>query len=84
MVIGIKYGTNDVGVEKRAEAYANAQMLYKQFQKQHGTVMCRELFGYDLSDPKQAALARENKAFEKVCVGLIKSVIENYLAFEKP
>ena len=83
MAVGIKYGTNEVGVEKRAKAYANAQALFRQFEKQHGSVMCRELFKYDLSDPQQAAKARENKAFEKVCHGLIKSVIESYLALEK-
>ncbi len=84
MAVGIKYGTNEVGVEKRAKAYAAAQALFKQFEKQHGSVMCRDLFKYDLSDPIQAAKARENKVFEKVCHGLIKSVIESYLALEKP
>ena len=83
MAVGIKYGTNEVGVEKRAKAYANAQALFRQFGKQHGSVMCRELFKYDLSDPQEAAKAREDKAFEKVCHGLIKSVIESYLALEK-
>jgi C_GCAxxG_C_C family probable redox protein len=84
MAVGIKYGTNEVGVEKRAEAYAAAKALFKQFEKQHGTVMCGDLFRYDLSDPAQAAKARENKAFEKVCHKLICSVVESYLALEKP
>jgi C_GCAxxG_C_C family probable redox protein len=83
IVVGIKYGTNEVGLEKRAKAYTNAQTLFKQFEKQHGSVMCRDLFKYDLSDPQQAAEARQNKAFEKVCHRLIKSVIESYLALEK-
>jgi C_GCAxxG_C_C family probable redox protein len=83
MAAGIKYGTNEVGVEKRAKAYATSQALFKQFATQHGSVMCRDLFKYDLSNPQQAAEARENKAFEKVCHGLIKSVIESYLALEK-
>ncbi len=83
MAVGIKFGSNEAGVEKRAQAYADAQVLFRQFEKQHGSVMCRELFKFDLSDPQQAAKARENKAFETVCTGLIKSVIESYLAIEK-
>ena len=39
MAVGIKYGTNEIGVEKRASAYANAQALYKQFESQHGSVL---------------------------------------------
>jgi C_GCAxxG_C_C family probable redox protein len=83
MAVGIKYGTNEPGVEKRTTAYANTQALFKQFEKQHGSVMCRTLFKYDLSDPQQATKARQEGAFEKVCTDLIKSVIENYLALEK-
>jgi C_GCAxxG_C_C family probable redox protein len=83
MAVSIKYGTNEAGVEKRAKAYVNAQALFKQFEKQHGTVLCRDLFKYDLSNPEQAAKARQEGVFQKVCHGLIKSVIENYLALEK-
>jgi C_GCAxxG_C_C family probable redox protein len=84
MAVGIEYGTNDPGVEKRAKAYTNAQALYNQFQKQHGSIMCRDLFKYDLSNPEQAAKARQAKVFEKVCTGLIKSVIQNFIALENP
>jgi len=84
MAVGIKYGTNEAGVEKRAKAYANAQTLYKLFAKQHGSVMCRDLFKYDLSNPEQAAKARQEKVFDKVCQPLIKSVIQNFLALENP
>jgi C_GCAxxG_C_C family probable redox protein len=84
MAVGIKYGTDEPGVEKRAKAYANAQALYKQFQKQHGSVMCIDLFKYDLSNPEQATKARQDNAFEKVCSGLIKSVIQNFVALENP
>jgi C_GCAxxG_C_C family probable redox protein len=82
MAVGIKYAPNEVGVEKRAKAYANARTLYQQFEKQHGTVFCRNLIKYDLSNPKEAAKARQEKAFEKVCNQLIKSAVENFLALE--
>ena len=47
MAVGIKYGTNEAGIEKRLKAYANARVLYTQFERQHGSVMCHDLFGYD-------------------------------------
>ncbi len=84
MAVGVKYGSDEAGVEKRAKAYANAQALYKLFEKQHGSVMCRDLLKYDLSNPEQAAKARQDEAFEKVCPPLIKSVIQNFLALENP
>jgi C_GCAxxG_C_C family probable redox protein len=82
MAVGIKYASNKVGMEKRAEAYAKAKKLFKQFEKQNGTVLCRDLIKYDLSNPEEAAKARQEKVFEKVCVKLIKSAIENFLELE--
>ncbi len=43
MAVGIKYGSNEAGAEKRAKAYAYAKKLYRQFEKQHGTVFCQRL-----------------------------------------
>ncbi len=84
MAVSLNYGANEINAEKKAKAYANAQALYKQFEKQHGSVMCRELIKYNLSDPKQLAKAQQADVFEKVCANLIKSVIESFLALEKP
>jgi C_GCAxxG_C_C family probable redox protein len=82
MAVGVKYGTNETGLDKRAKAYTNAQALYKQFEKEHGSVLCIDLFKFNLSDPKQAAQARQDNAFEKVCHVLIKSVIESFVVLE--
>jgi len=82
MAVGIKYAPNETGAEKRAAAYANARALYRQFEKQHGTVFCRNLIKYDLSNPQELAKARQEKAFEKVCAKLIKSAVENFLSLE--
>lgn len=82
MAVGIKYASNEAGVEKRAETYAKAKKLYKQFEKQQGTVLCRDLIKYDLSNPDEAAKFRQEKVSEKVCVNLIKSAIENFLELE--
>lgn len=84
MAVGLKYGNNEINAKKKANAYAKAQALYKLFEKQHGSVMCRDLMKYDLSDPDQMAKAKQDDVFEKVCANLIKSVIRSFLALEKP
>jgi C_GCAxxG_C_C family probable redox protein len=82
LAVGIKYGTNEAALEKRLQAYQNAKALYSQFEKQHGSVLCRDLYGYDLWDPEQAAKARQENIREKVCVPLIKSAVAAFLALE--
>jgi len=83
MAVGIKYGSNEAGREKQAKAYAYAGKLHKQFEMRHGTVLCRDLIKYNLSNPDEAVRARQEKVFDKVCVDLIRECIINFLELEK-
>jgi C_GCAxxG_C_C family probable redox protein len=76
MALGIKYGSNEPSLEKRLKAYEIAQKFYKQFEKQHGSALCRELIGYNLSDPKELEEARKAKVFEEKCVNFVRSAVE--------
>lgn len=76
MAIGVKYGTNEPSAEKRTQAYKIAEELYRTFEKQNGTVMCRELIGFDLSDEKQRSRAVEEDVFEMKCSLLLEKVIK--------
>jgi C_GCAxxG_C_C family probable redox protein len=82
MTIGIKYGSNDAGEEKNLMAYAKANALYHLFEKQHGSVLCRELVKYDLSKPEEVTKARQAGVFEKVCVNFVKTAVEDFLEIE--
>ncbi len=82
MAVGIKYASNETGVEKRAKAYAYAKTLLEKFEEQHGTTFCRDLIKYDLSNPEEAAKFRQEGIPQKVCAKLIKASIENYFALE--
>ncbi len=82
MAIGIKYASNETGVEKRAKAYVYAKTLLKQFEEQNGTTFCRDLIKYDLSNPEEASKFRREGIPQKVCAKLIKATIANYLALE--
>jgi len=76
MALGIKYGTNEPSQEKRLKAYELAHRLYKRFGMQHGNVLCRELIGYDLTNPQEVKEARTARVFEKRCVNFVRSVVE--------
>jgi C_GCAxxG_C_C family probable redox protein len=76
MALGIKYGTNEPSLEKRLKAYELAQKFYKRFEKQHGSVLCRELIRYDLSVPEELEEARRARIFEEKCVNFVKEAVE--------
>lgn len=83
MAVGIKYGSNEVGENNNAKAYAKSWELFKRFEKEHGTVICRELIKYDLASPEQLAKAREENVFENLCVKFVATAVKNYLDMEQ-
>ena len=82
MAVGIKYGSNNAGEENNVLAYAKANALYREFEKQHGSVLCRELIKYDLTKPEELAKARREGVFEKKCAYFVKTAIEDFLEIE--
>lgn len=82
MAIGAQYGCNEPSVEKRLRSYELAQEAYRQFEKRHGSVMCRELIGYDLSNPEEREKASEAKAFEQKCHNFIRTAVKIVASFE--
>jgi C_GCAxxG_C_C family probable redox protein len=43
MAVGAKYGSDDADPKKRAKVYEATRTLYKEFEKQQGSVMCSTL-----------------------------------------
>jgi C_GCAxxG_C_C family probable redox protein len=76
MAIGVRDGTNEPSGEKRLKAYEKARKLYEKFKKQHGSVLCRDLIGYDLSNPEGSAAARKARVFEERCPVFVKTAVE--------
>jgi len=79
MALGIKYGTNEPSLEKRLKAYELAHKFYKQFERQCESVLCRELIGYDLSNPEELEKARKTNVFEEKCVNFVRKAVETLL-----
>jgi C_GCAxxG_C_C family probable redox protein len=72
MVIGLKHGQADVtDEESRRETHELVRKFMDRFTRLHGTIECRELIGYDLSDSAELKLARKNKVFENKCRGFV-------------
>lgn len=76
MVIGMKHGhaSNDPA-EK-----ANTKKLIKEFNQKfkavHGSLICKELTGYDISTPEGAEAATNEKVFTKKCPEFLKTACQ--------
>ena len=76
IAIGLKYGTNKPLVEEREKAYSLALEFYNRFKKNCGSVLCRDLIGYDLTDPEEFKKARNSNVFNEKCIHFIENAIE--------
>jgi C_GCAxxG_C_C family probable redox protein len=79
MALGIKYGSNEPSIEKRLKAYKLAQKFYIRFEKEHGSVLCRELIGYDLSNPEELEKAKKAKVLEEKCTNFVREAVETLI-----
>jgi len=80
MAISLRHGANEPSLEKRKEATELAKALYKQFEAEHGSVLCRELIGLNLSKPDDLEKARKERVFDRMCPDYLRTVIEAVLA----
>jgi C_GCAxxG_C_C family probable redox protein len=62
--------------EGRQATYAAVTSFAEEFQRVHGTLVCRELLGCDISTPGGAALAREQGLFRARCDGFVRVAAE--------
>ena len=72
MVIGLKHGqVNLADVESREKTFKLAKEFIDRFTALHGSIECRELIGYDLSNSTGLKLARESGVFQNKCPGFV-------------
>lgn len=77
MVLGLRYGHSHAGdMEEKAGAYALAVEFNRRFCQKNDSVVCKELLGYDLTIPEEAAQIKADHLFLKVCPELITDAIE--------
>ena len=72
MVLGLKYGhchaQND---EEKANAYRIAEDFMNRFIKEKGTVVCRELLGYDVSKKEDMKIIKELFIYHLIIIYMI-------------
>ncbi len=77
MVLGLKYGHFESdNNEQKSRAYAIASEYTKRFKELNGSIVCRDLLGYDLTKPEEAACIREKDLFGSVCPAMIRCAVE--------
>jgi len=69
---------------KKEETYRLGQELLRAFERRHGTLLCRELIGFDLSTPEGWKQAKEKGVFKKICPGVVRDAVEIAQEFLNP
>lgn len=77
MVLGLKYGhCHAQDMKEKSNAYQIAEDFMNRFIAKRGTVVCRELLGYDLSKPEDMKQIKELNLFKTACPEIIRCVTE--------
>ena len=76
MVIGLKYGktkAKDDGA--RDKTYGLAREFVARFQSRHGSIICKELLGYDLSNPKEGLFVTLCPHFVRTAAEILEEIL---------
>jgi C_GCAxxG_C_C family probable redox protein len=77
LAIGLKHGrTRPEDEEARERTYRLVHDLLRQFQARHGSIVCRELIGVDLSTPEGHNLGAERGVFDNLCPAFVSDAVE--------
>ena len=75
MVLGLRYGHSHANENlEKARAYQIAEDFMDRFLKEHDTVVCRELLGYDLTKKEELDKIKELGLFTTICPKVIEDV----------
>jgi C_GCAxxG_C_C family probable redox protein len=77
MTIGLKHGrTQADDAETKERAYRLVQQFASAFQERHGSILCRELLGADLSTLEGRERVQETGISATLCPGFVRSAAE--------
>ncbi len=74
MVIGLKYGPS-TGEDLEAKADTNEKTVefLDAFKAENGSILCRDLLGYDILKENELAIIKEKGLFKTLCPKLVES-----------
>lgn len=73
MVIGMKHGHSTPNPDEKAKTKLLIQQFNEKFKSKHGSLICKQLTGFDISTPEGNSAAREEGVFSAKCPGFIKT-----------
>lgn len=77
MALGLKHG---MSVSEDQSAKQNTYALVSEFQRQfkdiHGSILCKDLLGYDITKPEDMKVIQENNLFNSLCPNFIEDAIK--------
>lgn len=73
MVIGMKHGHTTSNAEGKAKTKQLVRQFNEQFRKEHGSLICKELTGFDISTPEGGTAANDAGVFQNKCPVFIKT-----------
>ncbi len=77
MVIGLKYGKVEAEDEEAKEiTYEVVREFVKKFKSLHGSILCKDILGYDLDVPAQREEVEEKQICETRCPEFVKDAVE--------
>ncbi len=77
MVIGLHSSMKEADARKGIELSIKlVQDFARKFKSRNQSIKCRELTGYDLSDPEQRALAKGKGVFITLCPNFVRDAAE--------
>ncbi len=87
MLIGLKHGKYLVeDNEGKEKSYSLVREFNERFKELHGTICCRDLLKYDMSDPEELKYIKEHGIWETLCPVFVRDaslIIEDLLNLEQ-
>jgi len=77
MALGMRYGHHELDDAAQRELGMKKLMEFKQrFENEYGSIVCREILGYDLSKPEEMRIIQEKGFFVNKCPRLVCRAVE--------
>jgi len=73
MVIGMKHGHSTSNPDEKAKTKNLIKEFNSEFIKVHGSLICKNLIGFDISTPEGSVAAIETNVFNTKCPSFIKT-----------
>jgi C_GCAxxG_C_C family probable redox protein len=83
LILGLKYGTTDPKDKNtKYETYKKVQVFCEEFKTRAGSLICRELLGFNLGSPEGVLRAKQPGAFEhcpefvQIAAEILETILE--------